>query len=79
MACFAGLLLLALAVTFFLLVLAPPIIIGGIMSAQVAHGLTKPPARQYFDANEAADAHTPNPRCPDGGSHTQSQALLATV
>ena len=79
MVCFAGLLLLALALSVFLLVLAPPIIIGGIMSAQAAHGLTKPPARQYFDANAAADAGTPNPQCPDGGSLAQSRALLATT
>jgi hypothetical protein len=79
MACFAGVLLLALALSVFLVILAPPIIIGGIMSARVAHGLTKPPAQQYFDANEAADGRTPDPRRPDGGSLAQSRALLATT
>lgn len=49
MAGFAVLLLLVLAISVFGLVLAPPVIIGGIMSARVARGLTLPPARQYLD------------------------------
>lgn len=74
MACFAGFLLLALAISVFGLILSPLVIIGGIMSARVAHDLTKPPARQYFDASEAADAQAPNPR-PAGGSSLTDVAL----
>jgi hypothetical protein len=79
MACFAGLLLLALFVTITGLILSPPVIVGGIMSVRVAHGLTKPPARQYFDAIEAAGAQALNLRSPDGGSPAQFRARLAAA
>lgn len=74
MACFAGLLVLVLAISVFGLILSPPVIIGGIMSARVAHDLTKPPAREYFDANETADAQPINPRPAGGGSLTPFRA-----
>ena len=80
MGCFAGLVLLA---ALFLglagLLLFPPVIVGGIMSVLVANGLTKPPARQYFDANEAARAQTPNRRSRDDGSPAQYRARFATA
>jgi hypothetical protein len=76
---FAGLVLLALFLSVFGLLLSPPVIIGGIISALVAHGLTKPPARQYFDTNEAAEAQNPNLRSYDGGSPAQFRACLAAA
>jgi hypothetical protein len=76
---FAGLVLLALFVIPIGLILSPPIIIGGIMSVLVAHGLTKPPARQYFDANEAARAQSSNLGSPDGGSPAQFRARPAAA
>jgi hypothetical protein len=76
---FAVLVLLALFVIPIGLVLSPPVIIGGIMSLRVANGLTKPPARQYFDANEAAKAKTANLRSIDGGGAARFQARLASA
>ena len=76
---FAGLVLLALFLSVFGLILSPPVIIGGIMSVLVAHGLTKPPARQYFDANEAARAQSSNLRSADGSSPAQFRARLAVT
>ena len=79
MGCFAGLVLLYLFVSLYGLVLSPPVIIGGIMSVLVAHGLTKPPAKQHFDANEAAGAQSLPLRSPDGGSPAQLRARIATA
>ena len=77
---FAGLVMLVLFISGFGLLLSPPVIIGGIVSVLVAHGLTKPPARQYFDANEAAaGAQTPNLRSSDGASPAQFRARLAVA
>jgi hypothetical protein len=74
MAWFAGLLLFALAVSVFGLILSPPVIIGGIMSARVARGLAEPPARQYFDAGEAAGAKARSLRPAGGGSLARFRA-----
>jgi len=79
MGCFAGLILLVLLVSITGLILSPPAIVGGIMSVLVAHGLTKPPARQYFDANEAARAQSSNPGSADGGSPAHFRARLAAA
>lgn len=82
MACFAGLLCvptLAAVAAIFGLIIFPPILIGGIMSAQVARGLTKPPALQYFDAAEAAKAPAANQRSPEGGNQAQFWGYLATA
>lgn len=79
MVCFAGLMLFVLTVSGMGLILSPPFIIGGIMSARVVRGLTKPPAQQYFDANEAVDAQSANLRSPDGGSPAQFRGHLATA
>ena len=79
MACFAGLVLLALTVSGYGLIISPPFIIGGIMSARVAAGLNKPPAQQYFDANGAVDAQPADLRSPDGGSPAQFRGYLATA
>jgi hypothetical protein len=79
MVCFAGLVLFVLTVSGMGLIISPPFIIGGIMSARVARGLTKPPALQYFDANEGADAQSANLRSPDGGSPAQFRGYLATA
>jgi len=76
---FAGLALLALLfVAPFGMILSPPVIVGGIMSVLVAHGLTKPPARHYFDASEHARAQNSNLRSPDSGA-TQFRACLASA
>jgi hypothetical protein len=77
MVCFAGLVLLCLFVSLYGLVLAPPVIIGGIMSVLAAHGLTKPPAKQHFDANAGAQSSTLP--CPDGGSPAQFRARLVAA
>lgn len=79
MAGFAGLVLLFLTVSGYGLILSPPFIIGGIMCVRVVRGLTKPPAEQYFDANEAVDAQSANLRSPDGGSPALFQGYLATA
>ena len=79
MAGFAGLVLLFLTVTGYGLIFSPPFLIGGIMCVWVIRGLTKPPAEQYFDANEAVDAQSANLRSPDGGSPAQFQGYLATA
>jgi hypothetical protein len=79
MACFAGLVLVALTVSGYGLIISPPFIIGGIMSARVAAGLNKPPAQQYFDANGAVDTQPANLRSPDGGSAAQFRGYLATA
>jgi hypothetical protein len=76
---FAVLVLPALFVIPIGLVLSPPVIIGGIMSVRVAHGLAKPPARQYFDANEAPQAQTSNLQSSEGGSPSRFQARLAAA
>jgi hypothetical protein len=52
----AGLMMVALACSGMGLILSPPVIIGGVMSIKAARGLTKPPAQQYFEANDAAAA-----------------------
>ena len=71
MAVFAGLVLLFLVLSVFGLVLSPPVIIGGIMSARVARGLTKPPAKQYFDANQALAGQATGLPSPEGGTPAQ--------
>lgn len=79
MAGFAGLVTLVLAVSVFGLILSPPFIIGGIMSARVARGLARPPARQYFDANQSAGACPATLRSPRGGGQAQFRGHLATA
>lgn len=79
MAGFAGLVLLALALTITGLIFSPPFIVGGVMSAWVASGLNKPPAQQYFDAKEAVDAQPAGLRQADGGRSAQFRGALAPV
>lgn len=79
MACFGGLVTLVLAASVTGLTLAPAFIIGGFMSAVVARGLTKPPARQYFDAIEAEATQTASAPSPDGGSSAQIHSVIATA
>jgi hypothetical protein len=79
MACFGGLVTLVLVASVFGLILSPAFIIGGIMSARVARGLTKPPAQQYFDAIEAEAAQSASAPPPDGGNPAQFQGILATA
>jgi hypothetical protein len=79
MAGFAGLVLLCLTVTGYGLIFSPPFIIGGIMCVRVVRGLTKPPAEQYFDANEAVDTQSSNLRSPDDSSPAQFQGYLVTA
>jgi succinate dehydrogenase hydrophobic anchor subunit len=79
MAFFAGLVLLFLVFSGFGLILSPPFIIGGIMSARVARGLTKPPAQQYFDANQALDGQSAALASPEGGTPTQFRGYLVTA
>jgi hypothetical protein len=80
MATFAGVVLLGLFISVTGLILSPPFIIGGVMSARVARGLAKPPARQYFDANQARGAQTGNARLPDSGdSPVQFYVCLAAT
>jgi hypothetical protein len=79
MAGFGGLVTLVLAASVFGLILAPPFIVGGIMSARVARGLTRPSALQYFDAIEAQAARSARPPLPDGGNPAQFHGILATA
>jgi hypothetical protein len=79
MAGFAGLVMLVLVVSVFGLIISPPFIIGGIMSARVARGLARPPACHYFDVNEAAAASSANLRSPEGGNQAQYRGYLATA
>jgi hypothetical protein len=79
MACFGGLVTLVLVASVFGLILSPAFIIGGIMSARVARGLTKPPAQQYFDAIEAEAAQSASAPPPDGGNPAQFHGILATA
>jgi hypothetical protein len=79
MAGFACLMLFALMLTVTGLILSPPIIIGGIMSARVANGLTKPPARGYFDANDATRCEAPDVRTCNGGGPAEFRSRLAAA
>jgi hypothetical protein len=79
MAGFAALVVSLLAITIFGLILSPPFIIGGIMSARVAQGLTKPPALDYFSTNQALSTRSTSPRARNGGTPAQYRGYLATA
>jgi hypothetical protein len=80
MAGFAGLILLGLMLSVTGVVLSPPIVIGGIMSFRAARGLSKPPARGYFDAIEAAPRQArPEPRPGKGGSPAQFRSGIVAA
>jgi hypothetical protein len=76
MACFGGLVTLVLAASVFGLILAPPFVVGGIMSARVARGLAKPPAEQYLDAIQAQAAQSASAP-PHGGNPAQFHGVVA--